>query len=65
MKITINGQPFETKNQTTLAKVLIEFGATEPFAVALNGDFIPRNNCDEIVITQDDSIELLSPIQGG
>ncbi|MFY8327166.1 sulfur carrier protein ThiS [Pseudoalteromonas sp. ZZD1] len=65
MKITINGQSFETKNQTTLAKVLAEFGAKEPFAVALNGGFIPRKNTDEIVITQGDSIELLSPIQGG
>ncbi|OUS67876.1 thiamine biosynthesis protein ThiS [Pseudoalteromonas sp. A601] len=65
MNITINGQPFETKNQTTLAKVLIDFGAKEPFAVALNSDFIPRKNCDAIVVTQGDRVELLSPIQGG
>ncbi|MDP2635814.1 MULTISPECIES: sulfur carrier protein ThiS [unclassified Pseudoalteromonas] len=65
MKITINGQPFETAEQNTLANVLIEFDAKEPFAVALNGDFVPRSQVQATVLKQDDSVELLSPIQGG
>ncbi|MCQ8879371.1 sulfur carrier protein ThiS [Pseudoalteromonas shioyasakiensis] len=65
MKITINGQPFEAANQATLVIVLEEFAAKEPYAVALNGDFIPRNNCSSTALKEGDSIELLSPIQGG
>lgn len=65
MKITINGQPFETAEQNTLANVLIEFDAKELFAVALNGDFVPRSQVQATVLKQDDSVELLSPIQGG
>ncbi|MGO2011176.1 MAG: sulfur carrier protein ThiS [Pseudoalteromonas sp.] len=65
MKITINGQSFETAEHTILAEILSEFGAKKPYAVALNKQFIPHHSCAETVVSQGDSIELLSPIQGG
>ncbi|KTF15303.1 sulfur carrier protein ThiS [Pseudoalteromonas sp. H105] len=65
MKITINGQLFETIEHNSLANILLEFGATEPFAVAINGEFVPRSQGQAITVKQGDSVELLSPIQGG
>ncbi len=65
MKITINGQHFELADSTNVAQGLTQFAAKEPFAVALNGQFIPRSQCDTTLLNEGDSIELLSPIQGG
>lgn len=65
MKITINGQHFELANSANLTQALHQFAAKEPFVVAVNGQFIPRSQCDTCLINEGDSIELLSPIQGG
>lgn len=65
MKITINGQYFELANNANLTQALRQFAAKEPFAVAVNGQFIPRSQCDTCLLNEGDSIELLSPIQGG
>lgn len=65
MKITINGQLFELASNNTLTGALQEFGAKEPYAVALNGQFVPRDLCHQTAVKQGDNIELLSPIQGG
>ncbi|CAM4071799.1 sulfur carrier protein ThiS [Pseudoalteromonas byunsanensis] len=64
MKITFNGQLTETSSQN-LQALVIEMGAKEPFAVALNGHFVPRNQCSSAQLDDGDSVELLSPIQGG
>ncbi|MCF6436509.1 MULTISPECIES: sulfur carrier protein ThiS [Pseudoalteromonas] len=64
MKITFNGQLTETSSQD-LQALVTEMGAKEPFAVALNGTFVPRTQCSSTHLTDGDSIELLSPIQGG
>ncbi|MGS0497924.1 sulfur carrier protein ThiS [Pseudoalteromonas mariniglutinosa] len=65
MKITINGESFELVNTSNLTQALQQFAAKEPFAVAINGQFIPRSQCDTHLLNEGDSIELLSPIQGG
>ncbi|MDQ9091836.1 MULTISPECIES: sulfur carrier protein ThiS [Pseudoalteromonas] len=65
MKITINGESFELVNTANLTQALQQFAAKEPFAVAINGQFIPRSQCDTHLLNEGDSIELLSPIQGG
>lgn len=65
MKITINGESFELVNTVNLTQALQQFAAKEPFAVAINGQFIPRSQCDTHLLNEGDSIELLSPIQGG
>ena len=64
MTITINGELLTIKS-AALVDVLQNFGAKAPFAVALNGEFIPQSLHASTTINEGDSIELLSPIQGG
>ncbi|MAD03912.1 sulfur carrier protein ThiS [Pseudoalteromonas shioyasakiensis] len=65
MNILINGQSVTVSDDTSLTQALNQFGARPPFAVAVNGDFVPRSQCDAKILNEGDSIELLSPIQGG
>ncbi len=65
MNILINGQSVTVSDDTSLTQALNQFGARPPFAVAVNGDFVPRSQCDVKILNEGDSIELLSPIQGG
>jgi len=64
MTITINGEQLTIKS-AVLVEVLQNFGAKPPFAVAINGEFIPQSLHGNTTINEGDSIELLSPIQGG
>ncbi len=65
MKVFINGNEFETEQGTTLTRLLSNYGAREPFAVALNGRFVPRSQCESVQAQEGDKLELLSPVQGG
>ncbi|EWH05827.1 thiamine biosynthesis protein ThiS [Pseudoalteromonas lipolytica SCSIO 04301] len=65
MKIVINGQSAVVAEQISLSEALANYGARPPFAVAVNGDFVPRSQCEIKTLNEGDSIELLSPIQGG
>ena len=65
MKVIVNGENFELVHSANLTQALREFAVKEPFAVAVNGQFIPRSQCDTYLLNEDDRIELLSPIQGG
>ncbi|MBD1583818.1 sulfur carrier protein ThiS [Pseudoalteromonas sp. S16_S37] len=64
MKITFNGQTIES-TEHTLQAFIDATDAKEPYAVALNGQFVPRSQCQSTHLAEGDSIELLSPIQGG
>ncbi|MEL0654824.1 sulfur carrier protein ThiS [Pseudoalteromonas issachenkonii] len=64
MNITINGELINV-NSKALVEVLQNFGAVSPFAVAVNGEFIPQSQHGNYVLNEGDSVELLSPIQGG
>ena len=66
MNIIFNGQTLALATaQINLTELLQRQGAQEPFAVAVNQAFVPRGRCDDYQIQAADSIELLSPIQGG
>ena len=65
MNILINGQSVTVNDNTSLTQALSQFGARPPFAVAVNGDFVPRSQCVVAELKEGDQIELLSPIQGG
>ena len=64
MNITINGELLNV-NSKALVEVLQSFAAVAPFAVAVNGEFIPQSRHSNYVLNEGDSVELLSPIQGG
>ncbi|MEZ5523742.1 MAG: sulfur carrier protein ThiS [Pseudomonadales bacterium] len=64
-KILINGQPIPLQNDQSLLSLLEQFGAREPYVVALNETFIPRSSYLEQQVQAGDRIEVLQPIQGG
>ena len=64
MNITINGELIAISSNK-LINCLQDFGGVAPFAVAINGEFIPQSQHGDYQLTEGDSIELLSPIQGG
>ena len=64
MKITLNGELLNISSRQ-LSQILHEMGASAPYAVAVNGEFVPQSSHSDFVINEGDCIELLSPIQGG
>lgn len=64
MNITFNGELLNSSSHQ-LIEILQSMGASAPYAVAINGEFIPKSLHSEFVVNEGDSIELLSPIQGG
>lgn len=72
MKIYINGQVFELSHLAAPINITSALKATLPdsqqqqsFALALNGDFIGREDYYTTFIQSDDSIDVLFPIVGG
>ncbi|MEI4548497.1 sulfur carrier protein ThiS [Pseudoalteromonas spongiae] len=65
MNLIINGAKREVEIDTTLLALLAQLGASEPYAVAVNQSFVPREQCEGITLADGDQIEILSPIQGG
>ncbi|AIY64624.1 MULTISPECIES: sulfur carrier protein ThiS [Pseudoalteromonas] len=65
MNVIINGEKRDVESNTTLLALLAKLGASEPYAVAVNQSFVPREQCEGITLTDGDQIEILSPIQGG
>lgn len=72
MKIYINGDAFElpkTSEQRrldiVLAQALPRNQQQQSFALALNGDFIGREDYQNTAVSENDSIDVLFPIVGG
>ena len=64
MNVVFNGEITQL-NTPNLREFIVAKGAKEPFAVAVNGEFVPRSQCADTELKAGDSIDLLSPIQGG
>ena len=65
MRVTVNGQPYET-GAATLAELLSELdydGAV--VATALNGEFAPKGRRLELAVSENDQIEVIAPMKGG
>lgn len=72
MKIYINGEAVEladcsepTSIQVALITALSENQLQQSFALALNGDFIGKDDYANTELKSNDSIDLLFPIVGG
>lgn len=70
MNIFINGDRFIIKHEEAyvdhaLQQFLSDVQKDTTFAVALNSDFIGRDNYTQTPIKEGDSIDVLFPIQGG
>jgi sulfur carrier protein len=65
LKITVNGEPRITEARS-LDELCRELGFSEAkIATARNGDFVPARTRAAIALAEGDTIEVLSPRQGG
>lgn len=65
MQITINQAPFDLPEGATIDEALAQFGATPPYAVALNLEFVHRQRYGETILKANDSLEIVQPVAGG
>lgn len=65
MKISINQQPLDMADTAVLADALAAFNARPPFAVAINGDFVPRTLYAAQPLSDGDRIDVVQPVAGG
>jgi len=70
MNIHINGQAYRLNHadQKTVSSALALYfiqPQQSTFAVALIGDFVNRDDYDKTIVKNNDSIDVLLPIQGG
>jgi sulfur carrier protein len=65
MSVLVNGRMQNLPEPPTLAALLVELAPRTPFAVACNGEFIPRANYAGREIQPGDDIDIVHPAAGG
>ncbi|MDZ5700103.1 MULTISPECIES: sulfur carrier protein ThiS [Phyllobacteriaceae] len=65
MKLIVNGQTLEAEAQS-LAALLAELGYEgDWYATAVNAEFVPGEEREQIRLSDGDRVEILTPRQGG
>jgi len=66
IKVSINGE-IKTLNINTSIKDMLNIQnyKSKTFAVAINTTFVPLTKYEQTIIKDGDTIDILSPIQGG
>ena len=66
IEIIVNGIRTEIKSEMNVKEVIKELNyKKQGFALALNGTFVAISTYETTVIHDNDSIEILAPVQGG
>jgi sulfur carrier protein len=65
MSVTVNGRMHGLPEPPTVGELLVALAPQPPFAVARNGEFIPRANYAECEIQPGDRIDIVHPAAGG
>ena len=65
MEITLNGEPREVAQGTTLASLLAEVGVRPPYAVELNRQVCPKGRHGETPLGEGDVVEIVTIVGGG
>jgi sulfur carrier protein len=65
MSVIVNGETQPLPEPQTLAALLRMLAPAAPFAVARNGDFVPRTAYAECGISPGDRIDIVHPTAGG
>ncbi len=68
MTVTVNGTAVETASDTTLTEVLTQRGfdpAGKGFAVAVDGEIVPRGAWAAHVLDDSARVEVVGAVQGG
>jgi sulfur carrier protein len=64
MKLTVNGEPREVDDVTTLARLLVD-QPSRGVAVAVDGEVVPRAGWAAFRLAEGQSVEILTAVQGG
>ncbi len=66
IEIIVNGEKRTVTDAINIKEMIAELGYTkEGFALALNGTFVAIKAYESTIIKADDTVEILSPVQGG
>ena len=65
IEVLINGQSQQVAKDSPIQNIVEQFAGAGPFAVALNGQFVGKENYGKTSVNAKDKIDILSPIQGG
>jgi sulfur carrier protein len=65
MHIEINQTQLNLDESATVADALAAYGAKPPFAVAVNGAFVPRVRYAQHALHGGDRVDVVQPVAGG
>ncbi len=65
MSVLVNGHLHALPEPPTLAALVLEFAPSTPFAVARNGEFVPRASYGDCPVQPGDRIDIVHPAAGG
>ncbi|MCA0894388.1 sulfur carrier protein ThiS [Microbulbifer agarilyticus] len=66
MQLLVNGENVKLNDGASVAALLQQLGYTgETFAVAVNGDFVPRATYDATTLSAGDQLDIVAPVVGG
>jgi sulfur carrier protein len=65
MVVSVNGRDEPLPESGTLAALLRVLSPSTPFAVARNGEFVPRATYAECLLRPGDQIDIVHPMAGG
>ena len=66
IEVIVNGKRTEISREMNVNEIIKELDyKVKGFAVALNGTFVSIASYEDTIIRDNDSIEILAPVQGG
>ena len=66
IEVIVNGTRTEVSSEMNVNEIIKELNYTQKgFALALNGTFVAISTYENTTIRDNDSIEILAPVQGG
>lgn len=71
MNILVNDAPTQLPQALSLSEFLAAWqppdsdAANPTFAIALNGEFVPRTQYVEVTLKEGDALDIVSPVGGG
>lgn len=66
--ISINDELRQFPQPQTLRELVQHYRAENPdtaFAIAVNGEFVPRTQYDAVLLKHGDTLDIVSPVGGG
>lgn len=66
MQISLNGNPYQLKENTTLIMLIEQLDLTNKrLAVEVNKEIVPRSQFGSYILTQNQQVEIVHAIGGG